>query len=81
MAKTKPKRKAPTLDEFYQAHRGGSGRVLLAQGFEDGDLAIMGIFSSIETLNAFTEKCADHLRWIISPYIVDDPEWGDRQTN
>ena len=80
-AKAKAKRETPTLDEFHKAHRGGSGRVLLAQGFEDEDLTVMGIFSSIETAHAFIEKCADHICWVISPYIVDDPEWGNRSTN
>lgn len=44
---------------------------------EDADR--VGVFSSLEKADAWAK--ATHLPCIISPYIIDEPEWGEGGKN
>lgn len=63
---------------FYQRHRGGQGAVVVATAIhgEDGDERT-GIFSCIETAQAWSDALGERWACVFCPYIVDDPDWGN----
>jgi hypothetical protein len=73
---------APSPDEFYDLHRGGSGNVFIVEGFVDGEREHCAVFGSIEAAETYMSSFRDDdLVWVTVPYRVDDPWWGDRKTN
>lgn len=68
------------LDDFYRKHRGGSGPVILMIVVDDfgDDPDAFHIFGSIEAAHAHRDTLGDNVTCVFSPYIVDDPGWGDR---
>jgi hypothetical protein len=64
--------------QFYDKHRGGSGAVVLVIVCGENGNDEYGIFGSIEAAEAWALTQDDPV--VFSPYIVDDAEWGNRQT-
>ena len=63
---------------FYSRHSGGSGAVIVVQAFQQGSVdPRMGIFGSLETAHAWMRGLGDEYTSVVSPYIVDDPDWGN----
>lgn len=65
-------------EKFYRAHRGGSGNVILVIAINDEGERRHGIFGSIEIAQAWRNTLAEDWACVYSPYIVDDPEFGNR---
>tara|TARA_R110000868_G_scaffold158980_2_gene387422 strand:+ start:2966 stop:3184 length:219 start_codon:yes stop_codon:yes gene_type:complete len=61
---------------FYENHRGGSGAVIRVIAICDGEER-NGIFGSIETAREWQRSLGDNVTCVFSPYIVDDPDWGN----
>lgn len=64
-------------DEFYRHHRGGQGAVIVVHSYDEMNRERIGIFSSIETAQAWTNALGDNWTSVFCPYIVDDPDWGN----
>lgn len=63
---------------FYRNHRGGSGAVILVTAINGSTKEQRhGIFGSVELANAWRDHLPDEFVCVYSPYIVDDPEWGN----
>jgi hypothetical protein len=73
---------APTIDDFHATHRGGSGLVFIVEGKINGELEHRAVFGSVEAADRYIDTFEDkRIFWNKDPYVVDDPEWGDRRTN
>jgi len=68
------------MDELRAFHR-GSQRVLLVVGYVNGEQEYQAVFGSKETATAWMDSLPKGVVWINFPYVIDDPDWGDRQTN
>lgn len=69
---------------FYDQHRGGRGSVIMVTAFPpDGDFAHarVGIFSCIETAEDWAATFSDEHQIVFSPYVVDEPDFGNVATN
>lgn len=63
---------------FYRNHRGGSGAVVLAIAIDTVTKTERhGIFGTIELANEWSDHLGDDFVCVFSPYIVDDPDWGN----
>lgn len=63
---------------FYENHRGGHGAVVLAIAIDTATHAERhGIFGSIELAQSWSDSLGDGYVCVFSPYIVDDPDWGN----
>ena len=65
-------------NDFYKNHRGGLGAVVTVTAInsETGS-ELLGVFSSVETAESWRGSLPDGYHCIFSPYIVDDPDWGN----
>lgn len=72
---------ADSTDDFYKLHRGGNGRVVVAFLYTDGELVGTGIFSCIESAEAWVSVQEDCDGAVFSPYVVDCPEFGNIPSN
>lgn len=65
-------------DDFYKRHRGGVGNVVVVFVFADNwfDSAV---FSCVEKARQWAEDHEADGNCVIAPYVVDDPEYGDRE--
>lgn len=77
-------RKMTDDDEaFYQKHRGGGGPVIVVTiiNNETGHER-HGVFGSIEAAHAWRKAIneTECITAVYAPYVVDDPEWGNRVT-
>jgi hypothetical protein len=65
------------VDDFFARHRGGSGNVILTIAVNaDGDQR-HGIHSDIEKARGWSEKLGDDWSCVHSPYVVDEPDYGN----
>lgn len=64
-------------DAFYANHRGGSGAVIRVIAIHRTGKERNGIFGSIETAQEWRRSLGDNFTCVFSPYIVDDPDWGN----
>lgn len=68
-------------EDFYKHHRGGSGAVVMAYANRiDGGVVKEereGIFSCLETAEAWRTSLGEQWVCVYAPYIVDDPDWGN----
>lgn len=63
---------------FYQNHRGGNGAVVVVTAIGNSDNQDrLGIFGSIETAHEWRRSLGNSFTCVFSPYIVDDPDWGN----
>lgn len=63
-------------DEFYAKHRGGSGSVIIVMAINK-NAERMGVFGSIETAQLWALEFGDDWHCIFSPYVVDEPGFGN----
>ena len=65
--------------EYFNAHRGGSGQVVTVTAIHDlSEEQRLGIFGSIEKAKAWRDTLGDTWTCVYAPFIVDDPEFGNR---
>jgi hypothetical protein len=68
------------LENFYACHRGGSGAVIMVTAVHDrSKMERYGIFGSMETAQEWRRSLGDEFTCVFSPYIVDDPDWGNER--
>lgn len=68
------------VDQFYKHHRGGVGCVILVSSFRDSEER-QAIFGSIELANSYMDRLGEDWANVATPFIVDDPDWGNEKTN
>ena len=65
-------------EAFFKNHRGGSGAVIRVIAIDDRTHEERnGIFGSIDTAQEWRRSLGDGFTCVFSPYIVDDPDWGN----
>lgn len=62
--------------DFYKAHRGGAGNVVMVFASNKCDERF-AIFGSIETAQAWALKLGDSFACAFVPYVVDEPDFGN----
>lgn len=62
--------------DFYKAHRGGTGNVVMVFASYRGDERF-AIFGSIETAKAWALKLGDDFACAFVPYVIDEPDFGN----
>lgn len=65
---------------FYDQHRGGTGNIILVSIFGDG-LERVAMFSCIERAEEWADTFGDDARVVFSPYVIDEPDFGNVPTN
>lgn len=68
-------------DVFYAKHRGGSGNVILVMAFNKRAGDRMAVFGSIETAQRWALDLSDDWHCVFSPYVVDEPGFGNETKN
>lgn len=64
--------------DFYTAHRGGTGNIIMVTVFLHGaGLDRMAMFSSIERAEEWADRFGEHAHVVFAPYVVDEPEFGN----
>lgn len=68
-----------TYPDYFKDHRGGSGAVVLVIAVNDHDISDRqhAIFGSIEKAMAWRDTLGDDVTVVYSPYVVDEPEFGN----
>lgn len=67
------------ISRFFTDHCAAGGLVLVRAIRTAGNITErFAIFSSYEKARAWGDSLDDDWGCIYSPYIVDDPEWGER---
>lgn len=62
---------------FYDAHRGGAGNIIMVSVFGDRKLDRVAVFSCIENAEKWAATFGDDVPVVFSPYVVDEPEFGN----
>lgn len=68
-------------DDFYKQHRGGSGNVIVVFVYKDGKEYRTGVFGSIEQAQEWAFALDDSFQCIFSPFVVDEPDFGNATKN
>lgn len=63
------------IREFFDKHCAGGGVILVIIIGDEGEYQY-GVFRSYNAASAW--KSDEDVQRIFTPYIIDDPEWGDR---
>lgn len=70
----------PHTDPFWETHRGGSGPVVVVFAIRDEEEKI-GVFSCIENAKEWADKFDEEWTCVFSPYVVDEPDFGNAMRN
>lgn len=74
-----PQTEDDMIDAYYKAHRGGSGNVMVVTMFPPDGSEILGVFSCIETAQAWVDGFPDDHVSVFCPYVVDNPDFGNKE--
>lgn len=67
--------------EFYNAHRGGTGPIIMVSVFDDDGFPRVAMFGSIERAEEWAATLGDEVRVVFSPHVVDEPDFGNARNN
>lgn len=65
--------------EFFTRIDDNPKAVVVVTVFYPDRTQVQGVFSDYAKARAWTDSIATHAGSVLAPYIIDDPEWGNRK--